>query len=282
MWKRKERLTYWLAGGQPSDEPSFVEWLKEKLRLRFSLFPISIKEDSMPIETRTFDWEKDLVVDTHVHDGLLSINAWTERSSAACRHDGYSGRVRSIELLAGAQVQDLKLPNKQEAPIRQMNLFIRGGCRSLSIDIVLKGAIHEMGYFINALPKIIDRKQSLIGIAQVGSRLSRIEIFPYKRTSLQICELLDSECQSFLHEAEAIKGIPVDRAELLAVFRHIPIEMISKMRYLAENKIILYTICRGIRRTHTRVHDMAAIRDTGSQDIFLVPHRSRFQSVYLN
>jgi hypothetical protein len=163
-----------------------------------------------------------------------------------------------------------------------MNLFIQGGCRSISTDIIVKGAIHEPGYFIHALPKIIDRKQSLFGIVQVGNWLSRIELFPYKRISLQISELLDSECKSFLHEAEAIKGVPADRAELLAVFRNIPIEMISKMRYLAEKKIILYTICRGVRRTHTRVHDMAAIRDTGSQDVFLIPHRSRFQSVCLN
>jgi hypothetical protein len=281
MWRREE-IAYWLAGGRPSDELCFVGWLKEKLRLRLSLFPIFVKEDSMPIETRTFGGEEDLAIDTRVQDGLASIHAWTEHSSAVRRHDAYSGRARSVELLGGAQVQDLKLPTKQEAPIRQMNLIIQGGCRSFSIDIVLKGAIHEPGYFINALPKIIDWKQSLIGKLQVGSWLSHIELFPYKRASLQIDELSDSECKSFLHEAAAIKGVPVDRAELLAVFRHIPIEMISKMRYLAGKKVVLYTICRGIRRTHTRVHDMAAIRDTVSQDVFLIPHRSRFQSVYLN
>jgi hypothetical protein len=281
MWRREERLAYWLASGQASKEPSIVGWLKEKLRLRFSLFPNSVKEDSMPLETQMLGGEEDLAIDTRVQDGLTSMNAWTERSIAECRHDGYSCRTHSIELLASAQVKDLKLPNKQEAPIKQMNPIIQGTCRSLSIDIA-KGAIHEPGYFINALPKIIDRKQSLIGKVQVGNWLSHIEIFPYKRTSLQIGELSDSECKGFLREAEAIKGIPVDRAELLAVFRHIPIEMISKMRYLAENKVILYTICRGIRRTHTRVHDMAAIRDTGSQEVFLIPHRSRFQSAYLN
>jgi hypothetical protein len=281
MWRREERLAYWLASGRPSDEPSFVGWLKEKLRLRFCLFPVSIKEDSMPIETRTFGGEEDLAVDIRVQDGLTSINALAECSSAGRMLDGYSGSARSVELLASAQVQDLKLPSKQEAQIQQMNLIIQGAYRSLSIDIA-KGAIHEPGYFVIALPKIIDWKQSLIGKVPVGNWLSHIEIFPYKRTSLQIGELSDSECKSFLHEAEAIKGVPVDRAELLAVFRHIPIEMISKMRYLAGNKVILYTICRGIRRTHTRVHDMAAIRDTGSQDVFLIPHRSRFQSAYLN
>jgi hypothetical protein len=282
MWRREERLTYWLAGRRHPDEPSFIRRLKEKLRLRYGFFPISVKENFIPIETRTLGVEEALAVDTQVQDGLASINACTERSSAEHRLDGYSGRVCSVELPAIAQVHDLKLPNEREARIQQGNLIIQKACRSLSIDVVLKCATRELGCFINALPKIIDRKQSLIGTARVGGLLSHIEIFPYKRTSLKIAEISDSECKSFLREAEAIKGVPVDRAELLAVFRHIPIEMISKMRYMAKSKVILYTICRGIRRTHTRVHDMAAIRDIVSQDVFLIPHRSRFRSVYLN
>jgi hypothetical protein len=282
MWRREKRLTDWLAGWRPPDEPFFVGRLKEKLRLRFGLFPIFVKEESMPLDTRTLGGEEALAVDTHIQDGLASINAWTQRGSAGRSLDGSSDRAHSVELLAIAQVQDLKLPNKREARTQQTNLIIQAACRSVSIDIVLKCAINELGYFINALPKIIDRMQSLIGKVLVGGLLSHIEIFPYKRTSLKIDELSDSECKSFLCEAEAIKGVPVDRAELLAVFRHIPIEMISKMRYLAENKVILYTIYRGIRRTQTRVHDMAAVRDIVSQDVFLIPHRSRFRSVYLN
>jgi hypothetical protein len=221
-------------------------------------------------------------VDACVHDGLACINAGTERSSIDRRLAGFSIRTHSIELLDCAQVQDLKLPNKQESCIQQKNLIIQAACRSFPTDIALKSSIREPAFFINALLKIIDGKQSLLGDAQVGGLLSQIEIFPYKRNSIKIGELSDSECKNFLREAEAIKGIPAGRAELLAVFRHIPIEMISKMRYLAGNRIIFYTICRGINRNQTRVHDMAAIRDVVSRNIFLIPHRTRFRSVHLN
>jgi hypothetical protein len=282
MWRREKKLAYWLAGGRALGESFFLWRLKEMLQLRFGLFLISVKEANMPLDARAFEGNEVLAFETNVQDGLSAINALAESSSVGRRLDGYSGRVRSVEFLVSAQVKDLKLPNEQEAHVQQGNLFLQVACRSLSIDFVLKCAIHEWEYFISALPKIIDWKQSLIVKAQVGNLLSIIEIVPYKRSSLNIEELSDSECKSFLHEAEAIKGVPADRAELLAVFRHIPIEMISQMRYLAENRVILYSICRGIRRTHTRVHDMAAIRDTVSQAVFFIPHRSQFRSVSLN
>jgi hypothetical protein len=282
MWRREEKLAFWLARGRPSNEPSLVERLKKKLQFRFGLFPLSVKEEYLPLETRTQGGEEALEIDTPIRDGLSNIYEWTEDKRGEPSLNQYSGRALSVELLDVAQIQNLKLPDRREAPILQGNLVIQTVCRSLSIDFVLKGTVRELGNLFGVLPKIIDRKFSLIEKAPIGNILSFVEMVPYKRTSLKIEELSDSECESFCREAEAIKGIPVNCAELLAVFRHVPIEMISKMRYLADNKIILYTLCRGMKRTHTRVHDIAAIRDTVSQAVVLVPHRTRFRSVYLN
>jgi hypothetical protein len=285
MWRREKRLEYWLAHAneRPTDELSFALRLKDKLRLNFVLFPISVNEESLMLETRARGGDESMDIDISVRDGLESISPWTERMSSAVREiDRTAGRLRSIELLDIAQVQNLKLPNKQEARIQQPNPSIQTTCRSLSIDIALKSAVGELAYFINPASKIMDWDLSFIVKAEIKGFLPFIKMFPYKRKSLKISDLPDSECRSFLREAEAIKGLPVDRAELLAVFRNIPFEMISKMRYLANNKAIIYTISNEFRRTQARVHDMAAIRDTVSQDIHLIPHRTRFRLISLN
>jgi len=99
--------------------------------------------------------------------------------------------------------------------------------------------------------------------------------------SLDICRLNDSECQGFLREAEALRHIPVERGELVAVFRSVPIEIISKLKYLSDKRMILFSICNQPRRMQTRLHDMAAIRDLADQEIHLIPHRAQHKKVAL-
>jgi hypothetical protein len=283
MWRREERLEYWLTSEAPPDKPTFTWRLKEKLRSRLRLFPNGVNEVLLRLDTRTLSEAEDLVVDAQVHDGLESIGSWTAHSSRAVRELGRSaGKPRCIELLGTARVRNLTFPNDRDVSIRLDNLIVRAICRSLSLGIIVRGAIRAKECFINPYLKVIDGEQKLIKRAPVGSLLSRMEMYPHKRISLDVGEMSDAERKSFLREGEAMKRIPVNSAELLAVFLHIPIEMISRMRYLDEKKILLYTLCRGIPRTHTRVHDIAAVRDTVSAEMHLIPHRSRFRSVSLN
>jgi hypothetical protein len=116
----------------------------------------------------------------------------------------------------------------------------------------------------------------------VNQFTAKISELPISQISIDIEELADSERSGFLHEAEVLKGIPSDQAKLLAVFRHVPIEMISRLCFLEEKNAILYSIARESRITKTRVHDMAAVRDQQSREIHLIPHRMRFRSVSLN
>jgi hypothetical protein len=282
MWKREEGIAFWLTGAQPSNEPAFIGYLKSKLQSGLGLLPAAVKEGTVLLEAPTCIREESLAVDTLVHDGIAGIQALMESIGKMPKIDGFSGKVCSVPLLDSRRVLDFKLPSNLEARIQKGNLIIQAACLSVSIDAGLNHPIREQVALINALPKIMDLRQLFIGDAKVGSWLSHIEIIPYRRKSIKPGELADSERRSFLHEAAAVKGIPEDRAELLAVFRSIPIEMISKMRYLSQNQLILYTLCRGTGKTSTRVYDMAAVRGSVSKDIFLIPHRTRFRLASLN
>jgi hypothetical protein len=118
----------------------------------------------------------------------------------------------------------------------------------------------------------------------LGNRIifSQLLELPYIRISIDPNLLATAEYAGFLREVEIIKGMTADRCELLAVFRHIPIEIIAHLRFLAERNILVYKISTEMRRTQTRVHDLAAIRDNDSKEIHLIAHRTRCRTVFLN
>jgi hypothetical protein len=284
MWRREERLEYWLAGGRLSEKPCLALWLKEKLSLIFRLWrlPNAVREQSLRLDANAISLDEALSAHANVLDGFGALGRWTECSTgAACELDEFPALTRCVDLMGTAVVRSLRLPNEYRARIQQGRLAINPNCRSSPTNI-RSAAVHALEQFQNQLPEVKDGDRLLMINPAVGMWTSLISEFPHMRASLDIDALQDSECKGFLHEAEILKGVPAARAELIAVFRHVPIEMISRLRFLAEKNVILYSIWDEPKRTHTRVHDLAAIRDTASQEIHLVPHRTQFRSVSLN
>jgi hypothetical protein len=294
MRRREKRLKFWLAGGRATDRLSIAKQLRKGLQCGLGQIPSVVREQSLTLNTSALGssalgssalplyLDDALALDTHVLDGIGEICRWTEESiSTAFESERPAIRIRSVECLNFAEVRMLKLPNEHVALIRQHNFPVEAICGSFSVE-ALKGAIHSLEYFGAPTIKVSGGENMLFNKAPVSGQISQIEVLPYKRTSLNVSRLPESERSSFLQEAEALKHIPADAAELLAVFRHVPIEMISRMRFMAERNIILYTLCQGGRKTQTRVHDLAAIRNTASGEIHLVPHRTRFHSVFFN
>jgi predicted transcriptional regulator len=140
--------------------------------------------------------------------------------------------------------------------------------------------IHTLESLQDQMAKVSDSTRLLLGDPAIRAT-ARISELPHRRESTCVEQLEDSERNSFLREAEVLKRISSDKAELLAVFRHVPIEVISRLRFLADSREILYTIQDESKRTQTRVHDLAVIRDTASQEIHLVPHRTKSRSISL-
>ena len=104
---------------------------------------------------------------------------------------------------------------------------------------------------------------------------------PIRQTSVDIESMTNSEKWSFLQEAEHSRGFPTDECELIAFFRHVPIEMISKLHFLNDEKAIIYNISSGLNRSRTRVYDVMVIRD-GSNEVHVIPHGTRNRMVVFN
>jgi hypothetical protein len=283
MWRREERLGYWLSGVQLSSKPALLLRLREKFAQRFQPqdFPNIVKEPLLCVDSKVGCVRDALLETANIKDGLDSLSPDIDDPAAQGHEfEKSSSAVHPISLLDMAVAQTLRLPDAQGARIKQPRLTIDSYFRWLRVS--LAAAVHTPEYLQFKLPAF-GRADSLIAAnPAIRSVTTRIAMIPHRRASIDVNTLKASDYEGFLNEAKVLKGIPADRSELLGVFRHVPVEVISRLRYLAEEKAIIYSISSASNRTRTRVHDVAAVRDASSREIHLVPHRTRYQTVFLN
>jgi hypothetical protein len=284
MWRREERLRYWLERGSQSQKPGYTLGFIEKLSLKLRLGQCAgnVKEGPLNLNAGAVCLDNALAAITCVKDGFEALGERTvPASESVSEFVECAGAIHPIALLRDSRAMNVRLPDERLAHIRQRSVTIAPICRPFLLSIG-GGEVHELKHPYNQPPQLKDGDRFLITNPAVQILTSQISEIPHARTSIRIEELQDSERMGFLREAEILKSIPADRIELLAVFRHVPIEVISQLSFLAEKKAILYSISRDTKPTYTRVHDMAALRDIASKEIHLIPHRTQFRSVSLN
>jgi hypothetical protein len=189
------------------------------------------------------------------------------------------GMVYAVGMLPEAAIQRIAMPTPQRTAIRLVRLIAMSGWRS---PFVALGPVpvRALESFRDKPAEVRDGNRMLLSPLPVCS-FPKISKLMYRRKSVDLQALDESERGSFLREAEVLRSIPVEKAELLGVFRSIPIENISRLRFVSSRNEIIYSLDAMAGRNSTRVHDMAAVRDTASQEVHLVPHRTRSRLVRL-
>jgi hypothetical protein len=283
MWRREERLKFWLEGSGQTQKPSSKLGLKEKVLVKLQLRQSAraVKGESLDISADAKSLDSDLDISAQVKEALGAFGSQpilTGEFSYDFPDSG--GFVRDVELYKSCRVRNLDLPDQGHAQIRQEKMEIAPIVRLMPISIRAAEIIMLESLF-SQMPEVKDGKRILVSYPSIQNLTSQISELPHARASIKLDQLQDTERSSFLREAEILKGIPIDRVEILAIFRHVPIELISRLRLLADQTAILYSISRETKSTQTRVHDMAAIRDIGSQEVHLIPHRTQYRSVSL-
>ncbi len=114
----------------------------------------------------------------------------------------------------------------------------------------------------------------------VSSATARIAHMPQMRVAVSADALSLRECESYVREAQVLKGIAADSGELLAVFRRVPVEAVARLRFIASKKLLFFTMSAGRCSGVCRLHDVAAVRDANGAT-HLVAHRTRFQTAVL-
>ncbi len=285
MWRRREEgLRHWLTSESLYRKPGFA--------LKFSAWffrgssfwnrQASVQEPALVFSPDVICCEDALSPVVRVQDALATFCHTQDRGVEETReYVKPSCRILEAELLEPSGVRTLHPLRVREMRIHEAELGVASNSQSLVTS--LKTASVRTMQCLGKRPLTVRadnwRLPANPAVRIMTPQLSR---YPHVRVSADIEKLPVSEQEGFLREAEILKGVPAEKGELLAVFRCVPIELISQLRFLAEKRIILYTISNVPGRTRTRLHDMAAIRDTSSQEVHLVPHRTKCHSVSLN
>jgi hypothetical protein len=255
-------------------KPGITIRLKRKLAGGLGIGGLSsdVSEQVLKIDANAISLDVGISPEPVVRDGLALLGS-RMNPEFACR-------ILDLNILKAAVVRNMALPNEQRARIRQATPINQPRLRTIH-QVIPAAAVRTPARGSIPLPAVGTEEMNIS--AQTGNRIliSQVLDLPHIRSSVDINLLPDSEYESFLREAEILKNLPPERCELRAVFRHVPIELISQLHFLAEKNVIIYKMSES-RRTRTRIHDMAAVRDTGSQEIHLVPHRTRFRWASLN
>ena len=178
-------------------------------------------------------------------------------------------------------VCSMEIPCESHSRVQERRLLLDAPPRSLALNFK-SSTVHAVNVPLERANGVRDGNRFLMWTTAVALPRYKIALLPHARESVRIETITAAERGSFLREAEALKGIRADRAELLVVFRHIPIEFISRMRFIAEKRVLLYSIDTQCCLTNTRVHDMAAVLDLESQEVHLIPHHTQFRGVSLS
>ncbi len=284
MWRREERLKYWLENRSQPRKSGKDSRPNRKLGniLRLRICDCAVREEALNLSTGSLDLEDALVAEACVRDGLedLKQGAPSEFRVVSGIPAGCGG-VHTVMLPQNARISNVRFPDERFPRIHYEAVTMTPACFSRLLGL-RAAEVHDLAHPLSHPPMLRDGSRFLIADPQIQTLTTQMAELPHMRASVRIESMPDSERKAFLREAEALKGIQADHAELLAVFRRVPIEVISRLRFVAEKRTILYSISRAAQLSRTRVHDLAAVLDGDSKEIHLVPHRTQYRSVSLN
>jgi hypothetical protein len=277
MWRRKTRVDHKRAEQLPVHEPGFTTRMGTKFIRRFNIGNLSSEaiEQSLEMSSEAKDLDVAFESNAGIRDGVLNLGGWDELFSEL------SCKIVHENLIRAATVETLAIPNKPSARIKQETLVVPPNTKSIH-PAFSDSNIHTVSHSMISFPAV-DSKDMFIPAA-FGNRImfSQVLGLSHVRKSIDPNLLATAEYDGFLREAEIIKGLPANRCELMAVFRHIPIEIISHLRFLAERKVLVYQISTEMNRTQTRIHDLAAVLNNDNREIHLIAHRTSYRTVFLN
>lgn len=288
MQRREEGLGYWLVASPPPEQLTL--WVRVRrafLRHRQAgkLRPATCE---LPLEmgVDVFSSEEFIPTSRPVCDGLGhlaspdSFKGWKENR---CQVAVAEMKIHALEPLPepaankGALLEDLLIRvNRQEwihLPVAKASLQDALGKKTRVRSVT---CLHELGHARSCSQWLSPVR---IGV-RTGTR--GISALPHTGWTLDLNEIRESERESFLQEATALKGVAPGRGELLAIFRNVPIEVVSRLRFVRETGTIHYNLTFNPSLRRTRVHDLAAVRDAATDEIHLVAHRTRYRTVFLN
>ena len=161
-------------------------------------------------------------------------------------------------------------------PVRTVKPVAPGGVRCVPLDragvkctVVAARLLRERGRLGNS-------RASLFQAAlRVADGTPRMRAFPHIRTGEDPASLSGAEVEEFLREAQYHAGDISQERALVAVFRNVPAEMISRIRFLEGRGAVLYTLVPKRPGGSIRLHDLGVVFNRALNKTEMFAHRTR-------
>jgi hypothetical protein len=221
--RRREELKRWLQGG--THNAGVLSGLRNTFarELRARQMAVGIKAEPLTIGAIVFCLDAAISASAVVRDGLASIENADNSMMPAVEAFAQTGKTaREAGLLEDTRVCSLELHGEGHARVQESHLSLDWPTRSLALNLQ-SGGVRAVDVLWERAIRSRDGDRFLMRNAPVPRPRYKIALLPHTREGVPMEMLRDAERSSFLREAAALKGIAADRAELLVVFRHVPI-----------------------------------------------------------
>jgi hypothetical protein len=229
------------------------------------------------------------LVEPGVRDGLealigLGTKASRKRGSDSSEFgEDYPRVLRAYMIAANGGVRSVPIMLNASAYVSTTNLIRIPQVRAMRA-LLQDGPVPVRA--VEPLPDTTAVRDAMPGcvVAEpvVRDRTIRMKEYPHIRAGIDLGHVDAAEREGFLREAESQKGVPASNGELLALFRNVPVEIISKAHYVEEKKLLLYTLDSERNPSRTRLHDLGIVRDSVAAKTHMVVHRTQFKSVSMS
>jgi hypothetical protein len=223
-----------------------------------------------------------LLAAARVVDGLGSIGGAVPGADARRTAQRIASAMRVIEvgLLRGRPARHLETGNLRRAGVGELKTIAAIRAHSFPLAALTDRARTLSTPMIREAAAVCSQ-EAIEPRASTREATSTIARMPQIRSGEDPALLSLSECENCLREAEATRGIPADDAELLAVFRRIPVEGVTRIRFLESSRLLFFVFGADRKLRRTRVHDVMAVRSVSTGQVHLVTHRTRYQTAVL-
>ena len=269
-----------------SSADRIVSGMKNAVRRLMRRYDLSASSHAFPLEVQTDPGrpiELSMTVPT-VLDGLETLASMGRRNPAkhhtADLGEDFPRVLRAYMIVTTGRVAGVPLKISVSAHVTEPDLIRGPAVRAPVISIIQKETeVHT----VTTLPQRVGvsdaSARARLPEPLVRDRTSKVAGHPLIRASVDLERVESEERESFLREAESIKGIPYGQGKLLALFRNVPVEIVAKAHYAEEKKVLLYSLETPSGTTRTRVHDLGIVRDDAAGKNHMIVHRRQFKTV---
>jgi hypothetical protein len=245
-----------------------------------SRFRPVVRESALGFSSPDIDGVANLHFPVSVRDGIGTLSP-REDDRETPPLDYVYRAVNDICLLQRSAVGEFKLPETGNTRVSRARVELTSRCR---------WARTEIGPVRVRFAASVRFRAPLIGgdggvfpeRFPVHSSIGKIETMPIRRRGIDSGKLPESVARACLTAAGKQKGLPLDRCRLIALFRHIPVEMVSRLHFFGERGEIEYTLFPSAKRSQARVYDLIAVRDLSSDEVHLIPYATQNRTVRLS